>query len=233
MSHDADQVQAAKVYPVNVQRHTLLHLPIFYLRAILRPSARAYAQMAEYAKWNLVWPQLLVLLLIPIILGFFRGLFRDTSTGIDTQTNILFASLGVLTVGASILAFIIKIIFIPVIFFVMAGIQYLLARLLGGQGRFVGHGFAMLLYMVPLTFISGVIITVFVYFHISALFFAPLISSLFFFYGVLLNVFVVRGVHHLDQGRSVATVLIPYVVGLAVMFSIVVALAHFVINALH
>jgi hypothetical protein len=237
MSQNADHVQAAKVRPARTQRNTLLQLPGFYAKAIFRPSARAYAQMGEYARWSLVWLQLLVLLLIPVVLGLFRNLFRDTSTGIDTRTNTLFAAIGVILVGVSVTAFIIKVIFIPLIFFIGAGMQYLLAKLLGGrsgsQGRFVVHAFDMLLYLLPLTFISGVIITVFVYFHISTLFFAPLISSVLFLYGVFLNVFVVRGVHHLDREKALAVVLIPYIVGIVAIFVLLTVAARLLLDALH
>ena len=236
MSQNANQMQTAKIHPARTQHNTLLRLPVLYAQAIFRPSARTYAHAAEYAKWSMLWLQLLVLLLIPIVLGFFRGFFRDTSTGINTHTNLLFTALGVITVGVSVLAFIIKVIFIPMIFFLGVALQYLVAWVLGGrghvQGRFVAHGFDMLLYLVPLTFISGVIITVFVYFHISTLFFAPLISGILFLYGVFLNVFVIRGVHHLNREKAIATVLIPYVVGIVAAFVLLTVIAHLLLNAL-
>ncbi|GER88164.1 hypothetical protein KDW_23260 [Dictyobacter vulcani] len=228
MSWNSEHAQVAASRSPGKSPHPLRMLPTFYLKAIIRPSAATFARTAEYARWNLVWIQLAALLLIPVLLGLIKSLFRDTSSGVDVRANPIFGLLGTLTVGATIGAFVLKVIFVPLLFFIEVGLQYLLARTFRGNGHFVQHAFDMLLYLVPLSLIGGIIIAVFVYFHISTLFFAPLISIIVFCYGVFLNIFVVKGVHNLNQDKAIATVAIPYILGLLVVCGSALALTHYI-----
>ncbi|GCE26831.1 hypothetical protein KDA_23150 [Dictyobacter alpinus] len=218
---------AAAGSPGRVPHHPLRTLPFFYAKVLAWPSPTTFARAAEYARWNLVWLQLGILILIPVVLGLIKSLVRDTSSGIDSRANPIFSLLGTITVGATIGAFILKIILIPLLFLLESGLQYLLARAFRGNGHFVQHAFDMLLYLVPLSFIGGLIITVFVYFHISTLFFAPLISLVVFCYGVFLNIFVVQGVHNLNRDKAIATVAIPYILGLLIVCGSLLSLAHY------
>ncbi|GCE19189.1 YIP1 family protein [Dictyobacter kobayashii] len=224
--------QAAHAQTLGPAPHPIRRLPFFYIKAITRPSARTFARAAEYASWKLVWIQLAVLLLIPVVMGLLRSLFRDTSTGVDTHSNLIFGLLSVITVGATIGAFILKVIFVPLLFLIEVSLQYLVARFFKGNGHYVGHAFSMLLYLVPLSFIGGVIITLFVAFHFSTLFFAPLITLLVFCYGVVINVFVVRGVHNIDRDKAIIAVAVPYIIGILAVFGLVIALAHYLSSSL-
>ena len=227
MKWDSEHFQPAQAQTLGAPPHPLRRLPGFYIKAITHPTARTFARAAEYASWRLIWIQLAILLLIPVVMGLLRSFFRDTSTGVNTHSNIIFGLLSVITVGATVGAFILKVIFVPLLFFIEVGLQYLAARLLKGNGRFVGHAFSMLLYLLPLSLIGGIIITLFVAFHFSTLFFAPLISLLAFCYGVVINVFVVRGVHNLDRDKSIVVVAIPYIIGILAMCGALFALAHY------
>ncbi|GLV58437.1 hypothetical protein KDH_52700 [Dictyobacter sp. S3.2.2.5] len=232
MRWDSEHFQPAQAQTLGTPPHPARRLPEFYVKAIVHPTARTFARAAEYASWRLVWIQLAILLLIPIIMGLLRSFFRDTSTGVNTHSNIIFGLLSVITVGATIGAFIIKIVLVPVLFFIEVGLQFAAARLLRGNGHFVGHAFSMLLYLLPLSLIGGIIITLFVAFHFSTLFFAPLISLLAFCYGVVINVFVVKGVHNLNRDKSIIVVAIPYIIGLLAMCGALFALAHYLSNSL-
>ncbi len=231
MNLDREQVRREKLQPVASSRNPLQFMPVLYAQAIFRPVERTFARAAEYARWGLVWFQLLLLLLIPMLLGLLRNAFRDTSTGVNAHANIFFGILDILTVGATIVALIFKVITVPLLFFIGVTLQYLLARALGGRGRYVAHGFDMLLYQVPLAFIGGVIITVFVALHLSTLFFAPIISLALFCYGIFINISVVMGVHHLNREKAIAAVIIPYIIGALAICGLLFLLARYITNA--
>ena len=97
---------------------------------------------------------------------------------------------------------------VPLLFFIGAGIQYLLARAFRGQGAFLQQCYAVLLYQVPLGIISYVIGLV------------PILGGIVAFalaiYGIVLNVFAIMAVHRLSGGRATAVVLIP--VAILVLF---------------
>ena len=229
-------VQSEKVYEARPTRTPIYLLPAFYARAIFRPSARTFAQEGEYARWNLVWLQLAILVLIPIILGLVRNIFRDRSAGINTTANVIFGLLDAITVGATIGATILKVILLPILFFIEVSLQYALARIFGGRGHYVEHSFSMLLYQVPLTLIGSIIIAVFVIMHFSSLLYSPIISMIFFIYGIYINIFAVMGVHAINRGKAVATVVIPYAIGALAICGGLAALANYLaktISSLH
>ncbi|GCF06542.1 YIP1 family protein [Dictyobacter arantiisoli] len=234
MSWNAKHQQAGGAYAVRPgPSHTpVLSLLGLYARAILRPSARTFARAAEYARWPLIWIQLAILVAIPAVLGAIRGIFHDHSAGINTRSNVFFALLDVITVGATLGAFILKIILVPILFIIGVTLQFVIARALGGRGHFAGHAFSMLLYQVPLTLIGSIIITAFVLTHTSSLFFAPIVSLIFLAYGILINVFVIRGVHNLSRDKAILSIVIPYVIGALVICGGLAAVAHYVANSL-
>ncbi|GHO70047.1 hypothetical protein KSC_089390 [Ktedonobacter sp. SOSP1-52] len=233
MKRQPQYMPGGNVPPSFAGQHPARRLPTFYARAVTTPQPHVFAQAAEYARWSLVWIQLVLLLIIPAALGLLRSVLRDTSSGIDTRSNVFFGFMDVLTVGATIAAFGLKVVFVPLLFFVGAALQYLLARAFGGHGRFVSHCFDMLLYQVPLAFIGALIITVFVALHFSTLFFAPIISVALFFYGIFVNTSVVMGVHGLNREKSIITVAIPYILGVMAVCGLLAVLAHSIANMLH
>ncbi len=225
-------------YPVTSGEHrsfgaSLVHLPVQYAKSIFTPTPRTFAREAEYANWGTVWLQLLILILVPSLLGLFRGLFRDSSTGIALNSNIVFYILSTITVGTSIASFILKLIFVPVIFFIGVTAQYLVAKAFRGVGSYLAQGYTTLLYQVPLEIIGGIVITVLVYRHFSTFLYTPLISIVLFVYGVIVNIAAIRGVHNLSAGRATAAVLIPYGVGILLACGLTFALAHYILNLLH
>lgn len=212
---------------------SLLHLPVQYVRSVFTPSAQTFAREAEYANWGGVWLQLILLILVPALLGVFRGLFRDSSTGIALNSNVVFYILSTFTVGTSLASFLVKLIFVPLLFFVGVTAQYSVAKAFQGVGSFLAQSYTTLLYQVPLALIGGIIITILTYTHTSTFFFAPLITIVLFVYSLILNVRAIKGVHHLEDGKAVAAVFIPYIVGTLLACGLTVALTHAILNALH
>lgn len=214
-------------------RKPLSMLPAWYAQAIGKPTPRIFAQAAEYARWSLIWPQLLILILLPLILGGIRLLFGGTSSNVNPSSNILFGAINILTIGISFGATIIKAFFVPIVFFINATLQYAIAHIFGGRGRYAQQCFAMLLYQLPLTLISTAIIAVFVILHISTFVISPIIAIVFFCYSVIINTVAVSGVHNISQNKATATVLIPYILGIIILSITVSAIAHTLFNAAH
>lgn len=234
MARNPEQVQRGKVYPQPQRGPSLMRLPLQYAEAIFRPKPETFARESEYASWGLVWFQILLLLIIPVVLGILRSVLRDHSEGINTNTNVIFAFLGALSVGATIIAFILKIVLVPVIFFVGMFLQWIIAKSFRGrQNRFLPQCYAVLLYQVPLTLIAGLIILLFVIFHFSTFFFSPIVSIVFFIIGIFLNISVIMGVHRLRRGQATATVIIPYIIGLLAIWGGIALFAHYVSTAAH
>lgn len=226
MAWNSQQAQIGRTRPVQPPRHPAQILPAFYIQAILRPSTRLFARAAEYAHWQLVWLQLLFLVSIPVIVALLRMLSRDLSTGVNAHSNIFLSSLSILTASASAIAFIIKIVAIPIFFFIGTALQFAMAKVLRGQGSYVSHCFSMQTYQVPLAIIGGLITLAFILLHFSTLFFSSAISLALFVYGIFLNVLVVRGVHTLTRDRAIVAVLTPYVVGALIICGTMAAIAN-------
>lgn len=231
MALHPDNINAQKISPVR-SRPSISQLPSHYAQAIVHPSAQAFARMAEYSSWGLVWLQIAILTGIPLLLGLFRIWLRDHSTGPNTDTNAIISVLGTLTVGASIVAFILKALFVPIFFFVGVTVQYMFARAFGGRGHYRDQSYATLLYQVPLAIIGGAIITVFVALHFSTFLFGTIISIVLFFYAMFINIPAIMGVHRLSQSKAIASVVIPYVLAVLLCCGGLLALANYITSAL-
>jgi hypothetical protein len=235
MALSPEQARGNNVYP---QRHTigetLSRLPGLYLKSIFTPSPRTFAREAEYARWDAVWLQVAILIIVPSLLGLFRGLFKDTSSGIAANSNVAFFTLSALTVGASIGAFILKVIFVPLVFFIGMAIQVLMAKSFKGpQGSYLQQCYTVLLYQVPLSIIGGLVIFILVLFHVSTFLTSPIVTIVLFCYGVWLNIQVVRGIHRLSGERATIVVFIPYILGVLLVCGTSMMLAHAIYNGLH
>lgn len=181
-------------------------LPQEYIKVCTRPSVQSFVEEIGKADWAIVWIQLLVLAVVSAIFGYIGSLiYRSPAfvTGSSSAYTSLFTSLAV---GSSVFS----IISVPLLFFIGAGIQYLLARAFRGEGTFLQQCYAALLYQVPLGIISRVIGLV------------PILGAIVAFalaiYGIVLNVFAIMGVHRLSGGKAAAVVLIP--VGIVILLFI-------------
>ncbi len=190
-------------------------LPNQYIKVLTKPSAQSFAEEMGKADWSMVWIQLLILALIGTILGLIRGAIGMAGSSFVTNNNFDPAAIIALTVSGSTFSFIA----VPVSFFIVVGIQYLLARAFQGQGNFLTQGYTYLLFTVPLNLVSYLLglIPIFGAFAGFAL----------FIYGIVLNVFSIMAVHRLSGGKATGVVLIP----IAVLF-LLVFLCVFVIAAI-
>ena len=209
----------------------LIRLPVQYLQSVFLPSAPTFMREIDNASWALIWIQLLILIIVPVVLGLLRGFFRDTSVG-NATNNVVFDILATFTVGSSIGSLILKLIIVPLVFFIGLTIQYLFAKMFQGQGSYLAQGYTALLYQVPLAIIGGLIITFLAYRHASFLY-SPLITLILFAYSLILNILAIMGVHRLSGGKAAAVVFIPYILEALLACGLVVALAHGISTYLH
>lgn len=175
-------------------------LPNQYIRVLTKPSPQTFAEEMGKADWAMVWIQLLIWALIGTILGLIRGALGLAGSAFVTNNTFNPASIAALTVSGSTFSFIA----IPVLFFIIVGIQYLLAKAFRGEGNFLTQGYTYLLFEVPIAIIGYL------------LGFIPILGFIagiaLSIYGIVLNVFSIMAVHRLSGGKATGVVLIPIAV---------------------
>jgi hypothetical protein len=195
-------------------------LPNQYIKVITKPSAQTFAEEMGKADWSMVWIQLLALAVIGTIFGLIRGAIGFAGSNLVSSTGGFNpGAFTALTVSGSTFSFI----SVPVAFFILVGIQYLLARAFQGQGNFLTQSYSTLLFQVPINVASYILglIPIFGAFAGFAL----------FIYGIVLNVFAIMAVHRLGGGKATGVVLIPIAVLFLLVFLCVLALAAIFVAA--
>jgi hypothetical protein len=184
-------------------------LPNQYIKVLTKPSVQSFAEEMGKADWSIVWIQLIILAVVATILGFIHGAIFGSPFANTSGAN--YSAFLALTAGSSTFSFI----SVPVSFFILVGIQYLLAKAFQGQGSFLSQGYSTLLYQVPINIISYL------------LGFIPILggfaSFALYIYGIVLNVFAIMAVHRLNGGKATAVVLIPIAVLFLLVFLCVIA----------
>ncbi len=194
-------------------------LPNQYIRVLTKPSAQTFAEEMGKADWAMIWIQLLIWALVGTILGLIRGAIGLAGSSFVTNNTFNPASITALTVSGSTFSFIA----VPVSFFIVVGIQYLLAKAFRGEGNFLTQGYTYLLFEVPISIVSYL------------LGFIPILGGIAGFalaiYGIVLNVFAIMAVHRLSGGKAVGVVLIPIAVLILLVFLCAFAIAAILIAA--
>ncbi|GAC1387771.1 MAG: hypothetical protein NVSMB33_17440 [Ktedonobacteraceae bacterium] len=169
----------------------LLRLPHSYFNALLKPSVKTFIEDKDGASWKLVWIQLLAWAILDAALGVLVNLISPPSI---STPFLRFLAL-VTSYGLVVL--------VPVLFFLLMGIVYALARYFGGQGTFLEQCNASLAIQAPLGILSKLLALI------------PgvgrILNSVLSLYGIVLQVLVIMAVHRLSRGKAVATVFIPVV----------------------
>jgi hypothetical protein len=199
-------------------------LPEQYQRVVLHPSTAVAAFEAEMPKaaWDIVWIQLGIWTAFAVVIGVIVALLSSaiiatTNLGNPTLASLVGASA---TVGGAFGS----IISVPLGFFIYAGVQYLLSKMFGGQGTFLGQAYTALLFVVP---IEGAIIVA------SILRIIPVVGNYLYYlialglgiYAIVLNVAQIRVSQRLTTGKAVWVVLIPVIVGVVLAICAVVLIA--------
>src|SRR5436309_8193083 len=194
-------------------------LPNQYIKVLTKPSAQSFAEEMGKADWGMVWIQLLIWALIGTILGLIRAAIGLAGLSFVSNNTFNPAAITALTVSGSTFSFI----SVPVFFFILVGIQYLLAKAFQGQGNFLTQSYTTLLFEVPINIVSYLLA------------FIPNLGGIAGFalaiYGIVLNVFAIMAVHRLSGGKAVGVVLIPIAVLILLAFLCIFAIAAIIIAA--
>ncbi len=175
----------------------LSQLPQRYFNALVQPSVATYTADKVDASWSLVWIQLLAWAILDAMLGLLVNFIYPPATGATfSRLFSLATSIGLIGV-------------VPLLFFLLMGIVFLLAKAFGGQGTFLEQCNSSLYIQAPLGIFSKLLALIPVV--------GRVLNSVLSLYGIVLQVFVIMAVHRLSRGKAIATILIPLVtIGLLV-----------------
>jgi hypothetical protein len=188
-------------------------LPNQYIKVLTKPSAQTFAEEMGKADWAMVWIQLLAIAIAGTIFGLIGNAIGAASSSFATSTGFNPGAVLALTVSGSTFSFIA----VPVSFFILVGIQYLLAKAFQGQGNFLTQSYTTLLYQTPIyiaSYVLGIIPIV-----------GGIAGAALYIYGIVLNVYTIMAVHRLSGGKATGVVLIPIAVLFLLVFLCVVAIA--------
>jgi len=194
-------------------------LPNQYIRVLTKPSRLTFEGEMGKADWAMVWIQLLIWAIIGTIIGLIGSALRLASSSLINPGGANFNSILALTASGNTFAFI----SVPITFFILVGIQYLLAKAFKGEGNFLTQGYTTLLFEVPIYILSYLLGLIPILGGIAG--FALLI------YGWVLNVFAIMAVHRLSGGKASAVVFIPIAVLFLLVFLCVIVLAAIFVAA--
>lgn len=182
----------------------LSQLPQRYFNALVKPSVATYTADKVDASWSLVWIQLLAWAILDATLALLVNFIYPPVTS-TTFSKIFSLATSIGLVGA-----------VPLLFFLLMGIVFLLAKAFGGQGTFLEQCNSSLYIQAPLGIFSKLLALIPVV--------GRVLNSVLSLYGIVLQVFVIMAVHRLSRGKAIATILIPLVtIGLlaAVIFLLI------------
>ena len=193
-------------------------LPEQYKRVITKPFAETFLVEMGHASWSIVWIQLLGYAIIAGLLGFV-GTLVPSPTAPSNVTDLSGSHvIRALTLGTSIGL----IVLIPILFFLLMGILYLLARIYGGRGKFVQQCYTTLLFLVPF----GLAISILGVLPYVGNFFSAFLAAICFVYSIALQSFANVAVHRLTGGKATAAavitglLLIPLALGMLALWTL-------------
>ena len=188
----ADQaISSTQSDPVPSRSRVLSQLPQRYLNALVKPSVATYTADKGDASWGLVWIQLLAWAILDAVLGLLVNFIYPPATG-TTFSRLFTLSTSIGLIGV-----------VPLLFFLLMGIVFLLAKAFGGQGTFLEQCNSSLYIQAPLGIFSKLLALIPVV--------GRVLNSVLSLYGIVLQVFVIMAVHRLSRGKAIATILIPLV----------------------
>ncbi|HLZ63744.1 MAG TPA: Yip1 family protein [Ktedonosporobacter sp.] len=203
-------------------------LPRQYFTVLTKPKAATFTREQGKAAWNIIWVQLAVYsvlntlaaliiynMTLPNMMANLNAIYQQSMTPEMFQQMQPFLQFYTIFTGPFGL---LLLVITPTVVFLSAGIFHLVAKMLGGQGRFPTYLYCYLLIAVPIGLM------------VSLLNMIPWAGSYLAFpasiYLYVLLGLMTKAVHRVSGGKAVAVVLIPiglYFV-LAVIFGFVLAL---------
>ena len=211
-NRDIAQQKTVEFPPMSKSRRGL---PGQYMYVITHPSAKTFESEGNKARWSRVFAQILAYAIITVVLGLITSQLIHAILGGIVSFIDGFPGLSAFTFSTSSGAALLNIVYVPVFFFIGVLIQYAFARAFYGEGTFLAQTYDSLLYQVPLGMLNGLLTLLFLLIPGAGLVLAACAAVVLFVYAVVLNIFMIMGVHRLSGGKATAVVLIPYGVALA------------------
>ena len=188
-------------------------LPRQYLRVVTKPGVATFAMEQGKAAWNIVWVQILILTLFTVVLGF--ASIAVTTALLSTSQGSTALSIDAIKGYLYFLPFG-YILLTPLGLFISLGIYHLIAKMFGGTGTFLAYMYSYLLYGVPLTLLTILLVLI--------PFVGSIIASAISIYMIVLQIFMTMAVHRLRGGRATFAVLLLPIIGfvLAIVGGIII-----------
>jgi hypothetical protein len=198
-----------------------------WVNVLRNPRVAAFDMEQPGANWTAVWIGVLIMALVEAVAALFTraaiAALGVSGTARDViRTLYPGADIGNQVGEGPFEAFVSSV----VMFFLGAGLIYLVARILGGRGTFLGQTYLMSLAIVPLSIISAAVGWIPV--------FGGIISFVAGIYLIVLVVMAVMSAHRLNAGLAIISLILPVVavVAIIVALAVIVALIIALIMAL-
>ena len=183
---------------------------------IRKPSPASFAEVTSNARWEAVWLQITLMTLITGLLAFLWGRLS------------LFTSATAMTRPLPISSALIITIVVPVMFFIIGGITFAIAKGLNGKGTFLAQTYTTLVTYMPLFIFSMIVVIVSL--HLPVLgFILAVLDLLLLIYSTVLQVFSMMAVHTIGAWKATLIVLLQTIAIIAVV--LVIAFVFFVANS--
>ena len=209
-------------------------LPDQYIKVLTQPGARVFALEQGKAAWDIIWAQIVILIVINILMG--QATFNTTLPEALVSSHLSNQMIQMVKTFSSPLA-LISIIFTLISFFIGMGVYSLIAKAFGGRGTFVAYSYSYLLLIVPLNLIRGILIVA-----SSALGLpfsvGPLAAIAVSIYQIVPQIFMTMGIHRLSGGKATLVVLLTPIIlcglflGLAFVAAFILWVSHHAPSAL-
>ena len=202
-------------------REAIRQLSSQYIRVLTKPGAATFAAEQGKAAWNIVWVQIIALTILTVLFGFaFVGL--TLAVTLNAQ-NLPASSINTIRGYSAFLPFG-YVLLTPLSLFIGLGIYHLIAKAFGGTGTFVRYVYSYLLFGVPLTIITPLLVLI--------PFVGSLIVSAVSVYTIVLQIFMTMAVHRMRGGRATFAVLLLPIIGIVLAIIGGIVLVTVIVSAL-
>lgn len=199
-------------------------LPGQYIKILTKPGALSFIEEQNKASWGMVWTQIFIIGIVGTIIGLIGLAFGSAvmaslagggaGTAYSLMSSVFIGTGSVFAIISAIIGF-----------FIVVGIQYLLAKAFGGNGSFVQQGYNYLLFYTPIAVISSVLGLIPIL--------GGIIGAALGIYGLVLNVFSIMAAHRLSGGKATWVVLIPIIAIFLLALLCTIAIVAIFASALH
>jgi Yip1 domain len=211
----AARAQVFETTPSRSWSEALRDLPRQYIKVFSTPSAATFAQEIPAARWDMVWLQLGMAVIIETMFLFLVGLVPSLHA---------FAHPSMIPFLDNPLSALLT---IPLQFFAEMGLLYLLARAMGGKGSFVAQSYTSLLVCVPVNVLLSSLGLALSLIPVAGVALFVLLSLALSIYQIVLQVYALMAVHRLSGGKATSSILLVMLLFVLVGGLLSALVAHF------